>query len=199
MQDEPPRQYGRSPRPRTKLLTGTDVAASRQLKVFRTAIGFHDAYVAAPSMKAALRAWGAERNLFATGAAEQVGEGAIVAEARARPGEVIRKRRGSLDENLAALAPDKPVSPKAKSKPAKTRNPPRPGRNALDDAEAALAAAERERDDELDEIAKAETALRKRRQAAETRHDTAIRAKARQRDAAAKRFDAAMSRWRDAV
>jgi len=28
----------------------------RALKVFRTAIGFHDAYVAAPTMKAALAA-----------------------------------------------------------------------------------------------------------------------------------------------
>jgi len=44
----------------------------RALKVFRTAIGFHDAYVAAPTMKAALAAWGAERNLFASGRAERV-------------------------------------------------------------------------------------------------------------------------------
>jgi hypothetical protein len=28
-----------------------------KLKVFRTPIGFHDAYVAAPSKKAALAAW----------------------------------------------------------------------------------------------------------------------------------------------
>ena len=38
-----------------------------KLKVFRTPIGFHDAYVAAPSRAAALRAWGADTDLFSTG------------------------------------------------------------------------------------------------------------------------------------
>ncbi len=33
---------------------------ARKLKVFRTPAGFHDAYVAAPSRKAALAAWGAD-------------------------------------------------------------------------------------------------------------------------------------------
>ena len=31
-----------------------------KLKVYRTPIGFHDAYVAAPSQKAALDAWGSD-------------------------------------------------------------------------------------------------------------------------------------------
>lgn len=35
---------------------------NRKLKVYRTPIGFHDAYVAAPSQKAALEAWGVETN-----------------------------------------------------------------------------------------------------------------------------------------
>ena len=48
------------------------VERKSKLKVFRTPIGFHDAYVAAPSQKAALEAWGAEGNLFAQGIAEQV-------------------------------------------------------------------------------------------------------------------------------
>ena len=43
-----------------------------KLKVFRTPIGFHDAYVAAPSQKAALEAWGSDSNLFAAGVAELV-------------------------------------------------------------------------------------------------------------------------------
>ena len=47
---------------------------ARALKVYRTPIGFHDAYVAAPSQKAALAAWGADANLFARGSAEQVTE-----------------------------------------------------------------------------------------------------------------------------
>ena len=44
----------------------------QKLKVFVTSIGFHDAYVAAPSQKAALEAWGADSNIFAQGIAEQV-------------------------------------------------------------------------------------------------------------------------------
>jgi len=46
------------------------MARKQQLKVFRTPIGFHDAYVAAPSQKAALEAWGTDTNLFEAGAAE---------------------------------------------------------------------------------------------------------------------------------
>lgn len=45
---------------------------SRRLKVFWTPIGFHDAYVAAASQKAALEAWGSDSNLFAAGLAEMV-------------------------------------------------------------------------------------------------------------------------------
>lgn len=48
------------------------MVAARKLKVFRTSIGFHDAYVSAPSRKAALEAWGAGKDLFAIGSAELV-------------------------------------------------------------------------------------------------------------------------------
>ena len=50
------------------------------LKVYRTPIGFHDAYVAAPSQKAALQAWGSDANLFARGVAELVTDPALTAE-----------------------------------------------------------------------------------------------------------------------
>ncbi|KAK0344617.1 hypothetical protein LTR94_013951 [Friedmanniomyces endolithicus] len=46
--------------------------AQRPFKVFRTSAGFEDAYVAAKSQKAALEAWGARSNLFASGMAEIV-------------------------------------------------------------------------------------------------------------------------------
>jgi hypothetical protein len=73
----------------------------RQLKVFRTSTGFHDAYVAAPSQKAALEAWGADANLFARGVAEQVTDAALMAEPLKHPGEVIRVSRG---ESLCPFA-----------------------------------------------------------------------------------------------
>ena len=70
----------------------------RKLKVFRTTIGFHDAYVAAPSRKAALAAWGTTKDLFATEAAEEVTDPDLMAEPLARPDEVIQRTRGTFSE-----------------------------------------------------------------------------------------------------
>ena len=74
-----------------------------KLKVFRIPIGFHDAYVAAPSQKAALEAWGSDSNLFAAGAAELVTDAALTRVPLERPGEVIKVLRGSRAEQVAAL------------------------------------------------------------------------------------------------
>ena len=73
-----------------------------KLKVFKTPAGFHDAYVAAPSQKAALAAWGSTANLFARGLAEVVTDPALTRDPLAHPGEVIRVARTSAD------APDPP-------------------------------------------------------------------------------------------
>ena len=78
-------------------------AMPRKLKVFRTPIGFHDAYVAASSRKAALAAWGADADLFARGVAEEVTDPTLTAAPLARPGEVVRVVRGTMAEHLAAL------------------------------------------------------------------------------------------------
>ena len=59
------------------------------LKVYRTTTGFHDAYVAAPSQKAALEAWGTDKNLFARGVAEQVTDPKLTAEPLAAPGTLM--------------------------------------------------------------------------------------------------------------
>jgi hypothetical protein len=75
---------------------GSDVAAPR-LKVYRTHIGFYDAVVAAPSQKAALKAWGVHQNLFARGLASVVGDAEIIRLARATPGKVLRRMFGSKD------------------------------------------------------------------------------------------------------
>ena len=39
----------------------------RKLKTYQTSQGFYDLAVAAPSMKAALKAWGSDMNLFHKG------------------------------------------------------------------------------------------------------------------------------------
>ncbi|EIG61269.1 hypothetical protein Bra1253DRAFT_06098 [Bradyrhizobium sp. WSM1253] len=44
---------------------------ARKLKTYQTSLGFFDLAIAAPSMKAALEAWGADSNLFHQGAAKE--------------------------------------------------------------------------------------------------------------------------------
>lgn len=122
------------------------MAAKRPLKVFVTSIGFADAYIAAPSQKAALEAWGADRNLFAAGMAERVTDPNLAKAALASPGKVIRVSKGTTAEYLAAAKAsdtarrkDKDPSgdkPDNQLKPAKSK--PRPSRQKLDEARAAL-------------------------------------------------------------
>jgi len=168
----------------------------RRLKVFRTAIGFHDAYVAAPSRKAALEAWGSDRDLFRIGAAEEVTDEALIREARARPGEVIKRKRGSAAEHVAALPKRK--SPTAGTAPAEAREKPspRPSRTKLDRAQAAVDAAEKQRRRQLDRLAKEEAALARKRRQLVADWDRKILEFERARDAERNELAAAMERWR---
>lgn len=68
---------------------------ARKLKTYQTSLGFYDLALAAPSMKAALEAWGAESNLFHQGAAKEVHDPRVVAATMARPGVVLRRPVGS--------------------------------------------------------------------------------------------------------
>lgn len=165
-----------------------------KLKVFRTAIGFHDAYVAAPSRAAALRAWGADKDLFARGAAEEVDDPELTAEALARPGEVVRRSRGTAAEQLAALPP-KAARKAAPEPPARKTREPKPDRTELDAAEAALAAAEAGAKRALEEIAEREAALARERRAAEREGRDAVRRLERERDRAAAAYGRAMAEW----
>src|SRR5215217_3952996 len=45
---------------------------ARKLKTYQTSLGFFDEAIAAPSMKAALEAWGTKTNLFHQGVAKEV-------------------------------------------------------------------------------------------------------------------------------
>ena len=67
-----------------------------KLKVYQTSLGFFDLAIAAPSMKAALRAWGAsESNLFQQGFAKQSDDSDVIEAAMAQPGVVLRRPVGS--------------------------------------------------------------------------------------------------------
>lgn len=126
--------------------------STRALKVYSVPAGFYDAVVAAPNQKAALQAWGTNTDLFAAGRATIVEDGTIKAEALSRPGEVIKRSRGS---EAAMLGPE-PVVPRLgspKAKPASKPRPP-PDRSRLDAAERVLAQAERQFEAELDAFAR---------------------------------------------
>jgi len=67
----------------------------KKLKTYQTSLGFFDQAIAAPSMKAALEAWGASSNLFHQGAAKETDDPDIVAATMAKPGVVLRRPVGS--------------------------------------------------------------------------------------------------------
>jgi hypothetical protein len=172
---------------------------ARKLKVFRTPTGFHDAYVAAPSRKAALAAWGADADLFERGVAEEVTDPALMEAALARPGEVIKLSRGDLSAQLNALPPKRKSaaremdSPNVGENPAArkaTRPKPPPKRDRLDAAEAALKAAQARHAAALKRLEDQMAALRAK-QDAELQRLTAAR------DSARKAYRAALEAWSD--
>jgi hypothetical protein len=68
---------------------------ARKLNTYQTSLGFFDLAVAAPSMKAALEAWGVDSNLFHQGAAMQSKDPDIIAATMAAPGVVLKRPVGS--------------------------------------------------------------------------------------------------------
>lgn len=177
---------------------------ARTLKVYRTPIGFHDAYVAASSQKAALKAWGTDTNLFARGAAEQVTQADLVREPLAHPGAVIKRPRGSEAEHLASIA--KSRQPRARKEPlGKTPNAtkphaalrvPRPSRNALNAAEEAVVRQARDAKAELKLLEEKQAQLRAEieqlRKMQQQEADLLDRRAATERH----KYDAALERWR---
>jgi len=66
-----------------------------KLKTYQTSVGFYDLAIAAPSMKAALEAWGAGSNLFHQGFAKETDDPDVVAATMAKPGVVLKRPAGS--------------------------------------------------------------------------------------------------------
>src|SRR3954451_123702 len=68
---------------------------ARKLKTYQTSLGFFDHAIAAPSMKAALEAWGTKTNLFHQGVAKEVDDPDIIAATIRKPGVILRRPIGS--------------------------------------------------------------------------------------------------------
>ena len=155
---------------------------ARKLKTFVTSLGFFDQAVAAPSMKAALEAWGADSNLFHQGAARESDDPDVIAATMAKPGIVLKRPVGSdgtFGEHAAlptALGSGG-KSPKLARKP-KQKPKQKPGQT-VDQAAGRKAALAYEREQKRRERvqAKEEAAARKaseRRQAAVDRAQAAL-------------------------
>src|SRR6476646_1989642 len=68
---------------------------ARKLKTYQTSLGFFDLAIAAPSMKAALEAWGAGSNLFHQGVARETDDPDVVAATMSKPGVILKRPAGS--------------------------------------------------------------------------------------------------------
>jgi colicin import membrane protein len=184
---------------------------ARKLKTYQTSVGFFDLAIAAPSMAAALRAWGSETNLFQQGFAKETDDPAIVAATRAKPGVVLRRPVGSdgAFSEHAELPKELPVDKERTAKPPATPREP-PAQRVDDKAarEAALAfererkrrdnerrkeeaAREKERKRREEAIARAETALEE----AKRDHETKVEEINRDRAALDRRSQAEDARW----
>ena len=141
----------------------------RKLKVYQTSQGFYDLAIAAPSMKAALEAWGTASNLFHQGFASEAADAATIDAAMAKPGVVLRRPVGtskpfSLDSELPSAAWLDTPQHKAKPNPSEVK-----------------ATDHRKIDEESEQRAAAALEKEQRRRARERRKEEAAAARERER------------------
>lgn len=178
---------------------------ARKLKTYQTSLGFFDLAIAAPSMKAALQAWGSNSNLFHQGLAREIDDAEIVSAAMAKPGVVLKRPVGS--GGRFTEHPDLPDElPRERSAPAKKAA--RSARPAKDPDKASRAFAQQQKKREAARL-KAEAAEardRERREraidkakaaihAAQQQHDSEIRAIEAERSALDDRLCEQEARW----
>jgi hypothetical protein len=136
---------------------------ARKLKTYQTSLGFFDLAMAAPSMKAALEAWGADSNLFHQGAAKESHDPDVIAATMAKPGVVLRRPVGTdrpFSEHAELptdLGGGRPMKAAHKSKGPKAKKPSSRPVDKAAERKAALAYEQEQRRREL-ERAREETA-----------------------------------------
>jgi hypothetical protein len=154
---------------------------ARKLKTYQTSLGFFEQAIAAPSMKAALEAWGADSNLFHQGAAKESHDPDVIAATMAKPGVVLKRPVGSSGpfKEHAELPRDIAVDGGAKKTDRKVGSgrPQKHAKKSVDEAvdRKASLAFEKERERRERERAKEEAAQRKER---ERRQEAVDRAQA---------------------
>ena len=184
----------------------------RKLKTYITNLGFFELAIAAPSMKAALEAWGMSHNAFQHGFAKQTDDAAIVAATAAKPGVVLKRAVGTsgpfeenaaLPDTLPNIKP--PARAASKPDPRRQEKSPKPARSdpaAILSFEKARQKREQEREKEQARLAKekearkraigkAEADLEDARQA----HQKAMDALERERKKLDLRIEKKSARW----
>ena len=143
---------------------------ARKLKTYQTSLGFFDLAIAAPSMKAALEAWGADSNLFHQGAARESDDPDVIAATLKKPGVVLKRpvgSDGSFNEQAALPANlDSGTGPEKSARKAKGSKAKKPPTRPIDRAaerKAALAY-EREKQRGARELEREEAARQKERE-----------------------------------
>lgn len=131
-----------------------------RLKVFVTSDGLTDYIVATTSKAKALAAWGIRQDVFKEGLASEAEDPELIAQATARPGEVLRRPAGTRGQL-------------AKLKPARRHKPARPSKAALEkiaDLEARLAQLDAEHGRALAELQSERDRLARRADALQAAH-----------------------------
>jgi colicin import membrane protein len=176
---------------------------ARKLKTFETSLGFFDLAIAAPSMKAALDAWGADSNLFHQGVARESTDPDVIAATLAKPGVILKRPVGThgpfrqeaeLPASLARGDSDRPKNTRATPRKGRRKANKQPLR-ATDDKAARKAALafekeqkRRERERQKEEAASEKA--RERRQQAVAHAQAALDAAEREHDKRATAIDA---------
>jgi colicin import membrane protein len=191
---------------------------ARKLKTFVTNLGFFELAIAAPSMKAALEAWGMSHNAFQHGFAKQTDDAAIIAQTMAHPGTVLKRAVGSsgaftenaaLPKTLPNIKPPKQERAEKKTKAkTKAKRPAKPhqDRAAVLSFEAARKKRDKQRaEEEAREEAKAEKERAARKRAtgkaqaalddAQDAHAQTIAAIDKEREKLDRRADREEERW----
>jgi hypothetical protein len=186
---------------------------ARKLKTYQTSsLGFFDLAIAAPSMKAALEAWGSKSNLFHQGFAKEVDDPEVIAATMLKSGVILRRPVGSngpfkehadLPTNLSSdevkARPEKP--PKLKKDPSFKTDDKAARKAALDferehnqresERRKEEVAEAKQRERRQDAIAKAQAALEEGKRD----HDKRASAIETERSALEKRSQAEEARW----
>jgi colicin import membrane protein len=189
------------------------LSLARKLKTYQTSVGFFDMAIAAPSMKAALEAWGSGSNLFHQGVAKEVDDPEVVAATMSKPGVILKRAVGSNQPfkehaDLPTHLPGDEVKRRPEKHRTKVNQQPT---GKIDDRAARLAALafDKARSQRAKERRKEEAARAKQRERREQavataqaaldkakgEHDTRASTIEAERSALEKRLEAEEARW----